>query len=73
MGIMKRHQTRLPKDEWEELQEFKKKVRKERSNKLLKDHRGRIYKVNENGSLQRATRDDLEILGLSNSNRDSNT
>ncbi len=50
---------RLPKDQYLALQAFKKKVRQERLGKLIKDHSGHIYRVNEDGSLSRAGRDDL--------------
>ena len=60
-----RHSQRLPKEQYEALKKFKKMVNKERANKLIKDHAGHIYKVNSNGSLERLTRDELELLELS--------
>lgn len=56
---------RLPKEEYENLKKFKKMVREERANKLIKDHSGHIYKVTKDGSLERLTRDELELLELS--------
>lgn len=56
---------RLPKEEYENLKKFKKMVREERANKLIRDHSGHIYKVTKDGSIKRLTRDELELLELS--------
>lgn len=44
---------RLPKEQYLALKQFKKKVNSERAGKLLRDHSGHIYEVDENGSLRR--------------------
>ena len=56
--------VRLDKDEYQHLKHFKKEIRKERIGKFVRDHRGRIYRIDENGSFRRATRDDLIIAGI---------
>lgn len=50
---------KLPKEQYLALKKFKREVREERAGKLVKDHSGHLYMVNEDGSLQRCGRDDL--------------
>lgn len=50
---------RLPKEQYLALKKFKREVNEERAGKLVRDHSGHLYKVDENGSLQRCGRDDL--------------
>ncbi len=50
---------RLPKDEYLSLKKFNRKTNEERAGKLVRDHSGHLYRINEDGSLQRCGRDDL--------------
>lgn len=50
---------RLPKEQYLALKKYKREVNSERAGKLVRDHRGHLFRVNDDGSLQRCGRDDL--------------
>ncbi len=56
---------RLKKEQYLQLKQFKKETNKDRAGKLIRDHSGHLYRVDENGSLRRCGRDDLIELSRS--------
>lgn len=62
---------KLPKDQYLALQKFKKKANAEKVGKIVRDHSGHLYRVDNNGSLQKLTRE--EMLEYVNKNESSNS
>lgn len=44
---------RMPKEKYEAMKRFKRQIREERAGKFVRDHSGRVYRINEDGSLVR--------------------